>query len=469
MKRIFMFAMLGVLLASFIGFAIAENQTTGNTEPTPELYTASGDNGSQGGGLVCTQEAKLCPDGSYVSRNSNNGCKFDACPSSNCICPSGYIADGNVCNPKCYYSQPRCLAPSIVCKEDNNTPTEPPIVGASCGTVTPGYQNECCVNKGYSGWDSENFTCIGENVQENGRVRAIGGILRASAGDNNENESNDSEENNTRVACPMDAKICPDGTTVGRTGEDCEFKCPKQYNISKERVCCKIYGYGTEMNETNVLYRITDKKECTSPENFVGGNREIVNNSYCINEIQEKRQEFLDKKWEILQERNRIKSHYLNQSECPDNCTCTGSTVKCEFENGTRVMTVYAGKSGNIIVQVKNINASTNVTLYKSDGKVYGIFMGNDTHEIILPDDIKEIIKQGKRINWTEENITLNGTGFYHVEARKHARLFWVFPVKEKVHFEINSETGEITKTKTMWWGFLAKDVEEKTNSSEGQ
>jgi hypothetical protein len=29
------------------------------------------------------------------------------------------------------------------------------------------------------------------------------------------------------VACTMDAKICPDGSSVGRIGPDCEFeKCP---------------------------------------------------------------------------------------------------------------------------------------------------------------------------------------------------------------------------------------------------
>ena len=28
------------------------------------------------------------------------------------------------------------------------------------------------------------------------------------------------------VACTMDAKLCPDGSYVGRTGPNCEFKCP---------------------------------------------------------------------------------------------------------------------------------------------------------------------------------------------------------------------------------------------------
>lgn len=32
-----------------------------------------------------------------------------------CTCPNGYIKDGDYCNPQCYYSTPRCLAPSIVC------------------------------------------------------------------------------------------------------------------------------------------------------------------------------------------------------------------------------------------------------------------------------------------------------------------------------------------------------------------
>lgn len=34
----------------------------------------------QRGGIMCTQEAKLCPDGSYVSRNAANHCAFDPCP-----------------------------------------------------------------------------------------------------------------------------------------------------------------------------------------------------------------------------------------------------------------------------------------------------------------------------------------------------------------------------------------------------
>lgn len=34
-------------------------------------------------------------------------------------------------------------------------------------------------------------------------------------------------KNNSPVTCTMDAKICPDGSAVGRTGPNCEFSpCP---------------------------------------------------------------------------------------------------------------------------------------------------------------------------------------------------------------------------------------------------
>jgi hypothetical protein len=34
-----------------------------------------------------------------------------------CNCPEGYIKDGDSCNLKCYYSTPKCLAPSIQCEK----------------------------------------------------------------------------------------------------------------------------------------------------------------------------------------------------------------------------------------------------------------------------------------------------------------------------------------------------------------
>jgi hypothetical protein len=53
--------------------------------PTESPSTPAGDNG-----VACTMEAKLCPDGSYVSR-SGPKCEFAACPSTSTKLPDGYI------------------------------------------------------------------------------------------------------------------------------------------------------------------------------------------------------------------------------------------------------------------------------------------------------------------------------------------------------------------------------------------
>ncbi len=46
-----------------------------------------------------------------------------------CTCPTGYVQEGNACTPRCYYSEPRCLAPSILCESTNGsgevTPKDP--------------------------------------------------------------------------------------------------------------------------------------------------------------------------------------------------------------------------------------------------------------------------------------------------------------------------------------------------------
>ena len=45
------------------------------------------------------------------------------CPSietNECSCPNGYRKEGDSCNPECYYSTPKCLAPSIKCEKPLN-------------------------------------------------------------------------------------------------------------------------------------------------------------------------------------------------------------------------------------------------------------------------------------------------------------------------------------------------------------
>lgn len=161
----------------------------------------------------------------------------------------------------------------------------------------------------------------------------------------------------------------------------------------------------------------------------------------------------------IIKARNRFRAYYENQSECPNRCTCVGSVTRCQFEDGTREMTITAGKSGNVIVQVKGVNASTNITLYKSKNKIYGVFKNNETKEVkVFPDEIRERIRERIKARLENQTIELDEDGVYQIQARKKARLFAIFPVRAVIKAEIDSETGEVLRVKRPWWNFLVKD-----------
>lgn len=164
----------------------------------------------------------------------------------------------------------------------------------------------------------------------------------------------------------------------------------------------------------------------------------------------------------IFKIKNRIKNAVSN-GECPEECTCSGSTMKCMLQSG-REMTIVAGNSGNVIIQVKGINATTNVTLYKSDdGKIYAISKNNETKIIkMLPDQVRERIKEKIRARLENESITLDENGTYDYDGEKKAKLFFIIPVKVLVQAEIDPETGKVLEIKNSWWSFLAKDDNEE-------
>ena len=157
----------------------------------------------------------------------------------------------------------------------------------------------------------------------------------------------------------------------------------------------------------------------------------------------------------IKQETKRIR---IQDGECSEECTCTGSVVKCALERGGREMTVTAGQSGNIIVQVKGVNASTNVTLYKSEGKIYGEFSGETKEVRVMPDMVKNRIRERVLRELEDEEIELDEDGIYQYRARKRVKLFGFIRARTRVRAEINAETGELKKIRNSWWAFLAKD-----------
>ena len=85
----------------------------------------------------------------------------------------------------------------------------------------------------------------------------------------------------------------------------------------------------------------------------------------------------------------------------------------------------------------------------------------------MLPDKAKERLQNHTRTKLHNESVNLTEEGYYQMQAKKKARLFWLIPVKENVHAKINAETGEAVKIRNPWWGFLARDVKEKQPKEE--
>ncbi len=228
-------------------------------------------------------------------------------------------------------------------------------------------------------------------------------------------------------------------------------------NENQTRIC-------TDINDCNTTdEKPEESQSCTTGECME--NWSCTKWSNCINYTQTRTCTDLNSCGATDEKPKEIKKCKLRLrvgGECPEDCICIGSVTKC-WINGERQMTVYAGRSGNIIVQVKGVNMSTKVELYKNEnGSIVGVFRNNQTRIIkVLPNGVKEKIRQRIRARLESYNITLDEDGIYQVQTKKRARLFFLIPVREKVRAQINSETGEIIKIRNPWWGFLARDIKE--------
>ncbi len=338
-----------------------------------------------------------------------------ACVNGECIDIYDYVP---ICNKE------KCNAPCVI---DDDCP-QPDCVGcyAYCDTQT------CtCIEMGPQCQSDDD--CSEGKVCSNEVCVSVAGCID-NCGDGNCDE----------IVCQGPG--CPCSETEETCPEDCN-------ETQTDKICCRIYGLGNMMKKVNIRYQWVEESDCVTSKGFVGGGREIVDNKFC--EIQNKIKK-------IIKAKNRLRIQ-AQEGECPENCICTGSVTRCRLTDGTREMTVTAGKSGNIIVQVKGINMSTNVTLYHHNGSVYGVFKNNQTKIVnVMPDEVKEKIRARIKAKLQDEEIELDEDGIYQVIANKKARLFYLFSVREKIRAQIDSETGEIIRIRNPWWGFLARDVKEE-------
>lgn len=220
-----------------------------------------------------------------------------------------------------------------------------------------------------------------------------------------------------------------------------------------------------EIDETNNEFTTTIFSEGRNQEPIINQtNNSIQNNTQSQTQQQNQTQirnqtQQQTRAQQAIQTQNRLQIH--NQTgECPANCSCQGSVIQCQMQNG-RQMTIQAGKSGNTIVQTKGQNISTNVELYTEGGIIYGQFKGGKTKAInLMPDQIQEKLQQKINSQLDEElEIELDENGFYQVQAKKQARFLRIFRVQERIRIKFDPETGEMLQIRNSWWGFLAKDV----------
>jgi hypothetical protein len=170
-----------------------------------------------------------------------------------------------------------------------------------------------------------------------------------------------------------------------------------------------------------------------------------------------------------------------NESECLEGCVCKGAVVSCPTETG-KVMTVEAGRSGNIItITVDKTKVNTSLELEqefeeeKNKTRLRAKLSNGIKAEIKIMPNVasKKAIERLRLKVCSEENNCVielkevsgkkgNETKLaYEVQAERHARILFLFRKKMRVKAQIDAETGGIIQIKKPWWAFLALEPEE--------
>ncbi len=161
-----------------------------------------------------------------------------------------------------------------------------------------------------------------------------------------------------------------------------------------------------------------------------------------------------------------------NESECLEGCSCHGAVMSCETETG-KVMTIQAGRSGNIIVitidgtQVETELEVETETNEDNETKIKAKLGNGAKKEIkIMPDTASERALEKLRLRncVAEEGCTIKlkevGSNrlAYELQAERRMKVLAMFTAKAMVKAQVDAETGEIIIVKKPWWAFLATE-----------
>jgi len=163
-----------------------------------------------------------------------------------------------------------------------------------------------------------------------------------------------------------------------------------------------------------------------------------------------------------------------NESECMEGCFCRGAVVTCTTENG-KIMTITAGRSGNIIViTVEKTNASTELELEQELNEdntttLNAKLSNGEKKEVkVMPDEAEEAALESVKLRACNSenncNLTLKEEKNqlkYELQLERHSRILAIFQKKMQVKTEIDAETGEVTNIAKPWWAFIATEPRE--------
>lgn len=151
--------------------------------------------------VACTYDLNICPDGSMVSRNPNDNCNFEPCPED---------GDGDDTTGESATISP--ITNYIEGEEDDMMACAADVQECSDGSYVSRNPADDC-----------NFDACPDEMEV--KEPTI-------------DETLDKDDNN-EIGCDADAKICPDGSAVGRNGtNNCEYDpCPSIDPATSCEIC----------------------------------------------------------------------------------------------------------------------------------------------------------------------------------------------------------------------------------------
>jgi hypothetical protein len=294
-------------------------------------------------------------------------------------------------------------------------------------------------------------------------------------------------------ACTQDAKICPDGSAVGRTGPNCEFAtCPGAGAVAKASVATQTVspessqgvvssgvvsvatGGGGAIPISKGYARISVSTpggcgpnadpRCLGPPAF--------SKEYKIGVGREENILGLTIKLLNILEFESVPSQatfhvYLEKSECPEGCACDPSggvacpaqTIGVEVQSSQGVKRISVESvEGKVSFTDENVKVKTESKIVVDNQRLYMETKEGNREVKIMPSVASDVALNQLRLKGFEIQLKEVGKPVYEVDGTKEARLFGLIKRQMKVTAQIDAETGDVIKTNKPWWSFLASE-----------